>query len=235
MSQALAIAGTSDEDETLEDEINCLMEAKKLLPNASYFASTATPKNKTLEIFGEPDPQPDGTVRHRPFHSYTMKRAIQEGFILDVLRYYTPVPSYYKLAHSESGRSEAPSRDGASTDLRRCKSSSDVRTRIVRGGSPADQLNEGHEWATGDVEGGAVAVRRNFADHCSAQPAVAQHQPHEAEEWASRIGPVGLFGSSRPDGATHRRQLPRSGYPARMSQATGVHTARWSRVTANAP
>src|SRR5690606_20447159 len=45
----------------------------------------------------EPDPQPDGTVKHRPFHSYTMKQAIQEGFIVDVLRYYTPVASYYRL------------------------------------------------------------------------------------------------------------------------------------------
>ena len=97
MSQALGVAGTEEDDETLEDQINRLMEAKKLLPNASYFAFTATPKNKTLEIFGEPDPQPDGRIRHVPFHSYTMKQAIQEGFILDVLRHYTPVGSYYKL------------------------------------------------------------------------------------------------------------------------------------------
>ena len=98
MSRALSANGADDEDEdTFEDQINRLMEAKKLLPNASYFAFTATPKNKTLEIFGTPDPQPDGTVRHLPFHSYTMKQAIQEGFILDVLRYYTPVASYYKL------------------------------------------------------------------------------------------------------------------------------------------
>src|SRR6266540_3059600 len=72
------------------------MEAHKLLPNASYFAFTATPKNKTLEIFGEPHPA-GGRIRHHPFHSYTMKQAIQEGFILDVLAYYTPVESYYKL------------------------------------------------------------------------------------------------------------------------------------------
>ncbi len=63
------------------------MEAKKLLPNASYFAFTATPKHKTLEIFGESVPQPDGKIAHRPFHSYTMKQAIQEGFILDVLEH----------------------------------------------------------------------------------------------------------------------------------------------------
>ena len=98
MSEALSVAGQEDEDETFEDEINRLMESRQLLPNASYFAFTATPKNKTLEIFGESEPQPDGTVKHRAFHSYTMKQAIQEGFILDVLEYYTPVRSFYHLA-----------------------------------------------------------------------------------------------------------------------------------------
>ncbi|MCH7823715.1 MAG: type I restriction endonuclease subunit R [Acidobacteria bacterium] len=98
MSRALGEAGKEGEEETYEDQINRLMESRKMLPNASYFAFTATPKNKTLEIFGEPVPQTDGTVKHRPFHSYTMKQAIQEGFILDVLKHYTPVESYYKLA-----------------------------------------------------------------------------------------------------------------------------------------
>lgn len=67
-----------------------------MLANASYFAFTATPKNKTLEMFGEPMPIGD-RVQHHPFHSYTMKQAIQEGFILDVLANYTPVESYYRL------------------------------------------------------------------------------------------------------------------------------------------
>ena len=97
LSVALSAAGAEEDDETTEDKINRLMEAKKLLPSASYFAFTATPKNKTLEIFGEPVPQADGKVKHVPFHSYTMKQAIQEGFILDVLKHYTPVESYYKL------------------------------------------------------------------------------------------------------------------------------------------
>lgn len=97
LSMALSTAGAEEDDETTEDKINRLMEAKKLLSNASYFAFTATPKNKTLEIFGAPYPQADGTVKHRPFHSYTMKQAIQEGFILDVLKHYTPIQSYYKL------------------------------------------------------------------------------------------------------------------------------------------
>ncbi len=51
---ALSEAGAEEEDETTEDTINRIMEARKMLPNASYFAFTATPKNKTLEIFGEP-------------------------------------------------------------------------------------------------------------------------------------------------------------------------------------
>ncbi|GIV76429.1 MAG: hypothetical protein KatS3mg050_0823 [Litorilinea sp.] len=98
MNIALSGAGADeDEEETVEDQINRIIEAKKMLPNASYFAFTATPKNKTLELFGEPESQPDGRVKHRPFHSYTMKQAIQEGFILDVLAHYTPVQSYYKL------------------------------------------------------------------------------------------------------------------------------------------
>ncbi len=98
MAQALSEAGEVGEDETYEDQINRLMESRKLLPNASYFAFTATPKNKTLEIFGRADPQTDGTVKHHAFHTYSMKQAIQEGFILDVLAHYTPVESYYKLA-----------------------------------------------------------------------------------------------------------------------------------------
>ncbi|WP_373500837.1 type I restriction endonuclease subunit R [Desulfococcus sp.] len=100
MGQALSEAGEADEEETVEDQINRLMESRKLLPNAGYFAFTATPKNKTLEIFGAPDPQADGTIKHHAFHTYTMKQAIQEGFILDVLAHYTPVESYYKLAQT---------------------------------------------------------------------------------------------------------------------------------------
>lgn len=97
MATSLSAMGVAEDDETLEDQINRLMEAKKMLPNASYFAFTATPKNKTLEIFGEAFDRGDGVVGHRPFHSYTMKQAIQERFILDVLASYVPINSYYKL------------------------------------------------------------------------------------------------------------------------------------------
>ena len=101
---ALGEAGAEDEEDTTEDKINRLMESKKLLANASYFAFTATPKSKTLEIFGDPSPEA-GDTRHLPFHSYTMKQAIQEGFIIDVLEHYTPVDSYYRLVKTVEGRS----------------------------------------------------------------------------------------------------------------------------------
>lgn len=93
---ALSDVGEDQVDEDTEDKINRLMEARRLLPNASYFAFTATPKNKTLENFGVPYVD-GGERKFRPFHAYTMKQAIQEGFIMDVLRNYTPVMSYYKL------------------------------------------------------------------------------------------------------------------------------------------
>ena len=105
VNMALSEAGAEEDDETTEDTINRIMAARRLLPNASYFAFTATPKNKTLEIFGEAY-DAAGQTRHHPFHSYTMKQAIHEGFILDVLRYYTPVASYYKLIKKVEGDPE---------------------------------------------------------------------------------------------------------------------------------
>lgn len=93
----LALSGLATDDEMdNEDKINAMMEGRKLLNNASYFAFTATPKNKTLETFGVPYQDGD-KIKHRPFHVYTMKQAIQEGFILDVLKNYTPIDSYYRL------------------------------------------------------------------------------------------------------------------------------------------
>lgn len=94
----LALSGkASDDAMDNEDMINAMVEGRKLLPNASYFAFTATPKNKTEEMFGTPYVE-NGVTKHRPFHVYTMKQAIQEGFILDVLKNYTTIDSWYKIA-----------------------------------------------------------------------------------------------------------------------------------------
>ena len=87
----------SDPEDEINDAIQKRMDARKMLTNASYFAFTATPKNKTLQMFGEPMPSVEGKVKHLPFHCYTMKQAIDEGFIRDVLKSYTPVDSFYKL------------------------------------------------------------------------------------------------------------------------------------------
>jgi len=128
LNAALTGADDGDEDETVEDKINAIMESRKMLPNASYFAFTATPKNKTLEVFGEAFHEGDA-VKHRPFHSYTMKQAIQEGFILDVLRYYTPVNSYYRLVKTVEADPEFDTRR-ATKKLRRFVESNDHAIRL---------------------------------------------------------------------------------------------------------
>jgi len=86
----------NEEEWTDEDEIVEIVKGRKMLPNASYFAFTATPKNKTLELFGEKY-NDGGKEKFRAFHLYSMKQAIEENFILDVLQNYTTYQSYYAL------------------------------------------------------------------------------------------------------------------------------------------
>ncbi|MBT6046807.1 MAG: type I restriction endonuclease subunit R [Candidatus Scalindua sp.] len=119
---------TEDKEvEDTEDKINRIITSRKMLDKASYFAFTATPKNKTLEIFGDEYREGDD-VKHRPFHSYTMKQAIQEGFILDVLQNYTPVNSYYRLIKSVEDDPEFDTRK-AKKKLRRYVESHDYAIR----------------------------------------------------------------------------------------------------------
>jgi type I restriction enzyme, R subunit len=130
------VLGTPDEsvDPDPEDIVNETLErliaSQRLLTNASYFAFTATPKNKTLEMFGEPlPPDAEGKIRHRPFHSYTMKQAIEEGFILDVLKSYLPVNSYYKLVAKTESDPEFDTKK-AKKKLRRYVESHDHAIRL---------------------------------------------------------------------------------------------------------
>ncbi|BAZ53911.1 hypothetical protein NIES4103_65950 [Nostoc sp. NIES-4103] len=85
-----------EEPEDLQEKILKAMAGRKLGKNASYFAFTATPKNATLEKFG----QPTAEGKFVPFHLYSMKQAIEEGFILDVLANYTTYKSYYQIQKS---------------------------------------------------------------------------------------------------------------------------------------
>ncbi|SUB81488.1 Type-1 restriction enzyme R protein [Pragia fontium] len=85
-----------EEIEDAQDKILQAMKSRKMRGNASYLAFTATPKNSTLEKFGQS--QEDGSFK--PFHLYSMKQAIEEGFILDVLANYTTYKSYYEIEKS---------------------------------------------------------------------------------------------------------------------------------------
>ena len=136
MSQALGDLVDKGEDDgpdpedTVNEALARRMAARKMLTNASYFAFTATPKNKTLEMFGEPLPaDAEGKVKHRPFHSYTMKQAVEEGFILDVLKAYTPVDSYYKLVKKTEDDPEFDTKK-AQKKLRRYVESHDHAIRL---------------------------------------------------------------------------------------------------------
>ena len=83
--------------EDIEDKIHRIIKGRKMAKNANYYAFTATPKNKTLEMFGDKVERIGLEPLYIPFHEYTMKQAIEEGFILDVLKNYTPYSSYYRV------------------------------------------------------------------------------------------------------------------------------------------
>jgi len=144
MHMALGEHGETPEEETFEDQVNRIIEGRKMLPNASYLAFTATPKNKTLEIFGVPFPEGE-KIKHRPFHVYTMKQAIQEGFIKDVLANYTPVESYFRLMKTAESDPEFDSKK-AQKKLRR--------------------YVEGHQYAVGQK---AEIMIDHFHDHVLAR------------------------------------------------------------------
>ncbi|MFQ5946127.1 MAG: type I restriction endonuclease subunit R, partial [Anaerolineae bacterium] len=83
----------AEEGEDLEDRIVAEMKARGRLPNVSYFAFTATPKGKTLELFGARRPD----AKFEAWSLYSMRQAIEEGFILDVLEHYTTHKVYWRL------------------------------------------------------------------------------------------------------------------------------------------
>ncbi len=83
------------------DLIAASMTARGKQSNLAFFAFTATPKPKTLELFGELVTGPDGAEVYEPFHLYSMRQAIEEEFILDVLANYTTYDTYYRLANTE--------------------------------------------------------------------------------------------------------------------------------------
>ena len=87
------------------EELSKIMKGRQRLPHLSFFAFTATPKAKTLEVFGTPREiqTPEGVkkVEHKPFHTYTMRQAIEEDYILDVLESYTTYSTYFELMENQ--------------------------------------------------------------------------------------------------------------------------------------
>ena len=99
MNRAMGAVDVDPDEDDPQDRILAAMQSRKMRGNASYLAFTATPKATTLEKFGER--QPDGSFK--PFHLYSMKQAIEEGFILNVLANYTTYKSYYEIQKSVEG------------------------------------------------------------------------------------------------------------------------------------
>jgi type I restriction enzyme R subunit len=99
----------SEIEEDWEDRLNEVMASRGRQPNLSFFAFTATPKGKTLQLFGLPGPKglPEA------FHIYSMRQAIEEGFILDVLTNYTTYATYYRLLKAAEDDPHLPKRKGA--------------------------------------------------------------------------------------------------------------------------
>jgi len=157
MSQALGSTDTGpDPEDTVNEVLEKRMAARKMLTNASYFAFTATPKNKTLEMFGEAlPPDAEGKIKHKPFHPYTMKQAIEEGFILDVLKAYMPVDSYYKLVKKTEDDPEFDIKK-AKKKLRRYVESHDHAIRL-KAEIMVDQFHE-QVLAAGKIGGQARAM-----------------------------------------------------------------------------
>jgi len=92
-----------------EDRLNEVMASRGRQKNVSFFAFTATPKGKTLELFG----RKDAGGKEKAFHTYSMRQAIEEGFILDVLRNYTSYSTYYRLVKAAEDDPNLPKRRAA--------------------------------------------------------------------------------------------------------------------------
>ncbi len=102
-SRALDVVG---DIEDAEDGLNAVIESRVPQPNLSFFAFTATPKGKTIQLFGRTGP----SGKPEPFHVYSMRQAIEEGFILDVLQHYIDYDAYYRIVKQAEDDPDLPKR-----------------------------------------------------------------------------------------------------------------------------
>ncbi len=106
LKEALMIEAGDEEELTADDILDATIASRRASKNISYFAFTATPKTKTLELFGrlpKPNEEPSKTNKPESYHVYSMRQAIEEGFILDVLKNYTNYKVAYNLALAIQG------------------------------------------------------------------------------------------------------------------------------------
>ncbi len=106
---AAAIAENTEEEPDWEDRLNQVMQSRGRQPNLSFFAFTATPKGKTLELFG----RKGASGLPEAFHLYSMRQAIEEGFILDVVKNYTTYATYYRLVKAVEDDPNLPKKKAA--------------------------------------------------------------------------------------------------------------------------
>ncbi len=105
----LAQVANGEDEPDWEDRLNQVMQSRGRQPNLSFFAFTATPKGKTLELFGRPGPsgKPD------PIHLYSMRQAIEEGFILDVVKNHTTYKTFFRLVKAIEDDPNLPKKKAA--------------------------------------------------------------------------------------------------------------------------
>ena len=108
-AQNVAQNGNGDDEADWEDRLNQIMASRGQQQNLSFFAFTATPKGKTLELFG----RPGASGQPEAFHTYSMRQAIEEGFILDVLRNYTTYSTWFKFVKTVEDDPAIPKKKGA--------------------------------------------------------------------------------------------------------------------------
>lgn len=103
------VSGSEEDESDWEDRLNQVMASRGRQANLSFFAYTATPKGKTMELFG----RTGSTGKPEPFHLYSMRQAIEEGFILDVLQNYTTYKTYFKLVKAMEDDPSLPKKKAA--------------------------------------------------------------------------------------------------------------------------
>jgi type I restriction enzyme R subunit len=106
---AASKAENQEEEPDWEDRLNQVMQSRGKQPNLSFFAFTATPKGKTLELFG----RKGASGLPEAFHLYSMRQAIEEGFILDVVKNYTTYATYYRLVKAIEDDPNLPKKKAA--------------------------------------------------------------------------------------------------------------------------